>query len=535
MGIIRDMQRAQATQAHAQQRSQTAAAQQRDLIRRNADLAIAAAQRAEADAADLLQRRQLYTKARAAAVDSANAELRAHRVSLDNLLLSTLDVDDHIDLNVFKKPLTIPPFDPGRLGRPLPEPSWQSFVPPEPTGIGRVFGGERAHQQQLAAAQEAFADAQVRHAEAEARRQRQLADRRQAYDERVRTHESRVAAYNAEVDRFAAAVAGADPAAVVEYFAMVLGNSVYPDDFPQHYRLAFLPKTRHLLVEYHLPPAEVLGAVKEYRYDRNRDDMVAVPRGPEEVRQRYTTLIAQVALRTIHEIVEADRDALIETVVFNGIVDTIDRRTGQFVRPCLVSVCVDRATFAGIKLRRVDPIACLKHLDAGFSAQPDELDGVRPLVDFDRADTQFRDEFDVLADVDNRPNLAALTDDAYEALLGDLFTDMGMQTGPATRTGDGIGWLAHDPRPLFGGTAVIHAVRTPTVGAEAIRALAAAVDEAGATKGIIVTTGGYDPGAHEAAAGRPLELVDGSGLLYLLAEHTDVKARIDNRSTNRPH
>src|SRR4051812_41569469 len=50
MGIIRDMQRAHATQTAAEHRASTAAAQQRELIRRNADLAIAAAQQAANDA-----------------------------------------------------------------------------------------------------------------------------------------------------------------------------------------------------------------------------------------------------------------------------------------------------------------------------------------------------------------------------------------------------------------------------------------------------------------------------------------------------
>jgi restriction system protein len=470
----------------------------------------------------------LYAEARAADVASANAELRAHLEDLDTLLLSTLDVDDHIDLNLFKKPLAIPPFDPGRLGRPLPPPSWESFAPPEPTGIGRILGGEKLHQSQLAAARRAYAEARARHAEAENRRRRQLAAREQAYAETVRKHEARLAAYNAEVDRFAAAVAGADPSAVVEYFAMVLGNSVYPDDFPQHYRLAFLPKTRQLLVEYHLPPVEVIPVVKEYRYDRVRDDIVAVPRDPAEIRRRYTTVIAQVALRTVHEIVEADRGGLVETVIFNGIVDTVDPRTGQFVRPCLVSLSTDRATFAGIKLRRVDAVACLKHLEAGFSSRPDELTGVRPVVDFDTSDTTFSDEIDVLADLDNRPNLAALPDDAYESLLADLFTDMGLHMGPVTRTENGARWLATDPRPIFGGTVIVYGVRTTAVGAAAAHSLAGAVTAAGATKGILVTTGGYDHSAHEAVAGRPLELIDGSALLHLLADHAGVKARIDN-------
>jgi restriction system protein len=230
MGIIRDMQRAHATQAHAQQRSQTAVVRQRDQIRRNADLAHAAAQQA-AEAKDQRERRRLYAEARSADVASANADLQSHLHELDTLLLSTLDVDDHIDLDRFKRPVQVPPLDPGPLGRPTPEPAWQSFAPPQPSGIGKILGGDRLHQQQVAAAKRAYQQARERWTEAEARRQRLISAREQAYAEQRRAYESRVSAYNAEVDRFAAAVAGADPEAVVEYFGMVLGNSVYPDDF----------------------------------------------------------------------------------------------------------------------------------------------------------------------------------------------------------------------------------------------------------------------------------------------------------------
>ncbi|BCJ52003.1 restriction endonuclease [Actinoplanes sp. NBRC 14428] len=518
------MQRAHATQAAAEQRARTAATQQRQLIRRNADLAIAAAQQAAADAERQREHRRLYAEARSADAAVANADLRARLSDLDSLLLSTLDVDDHIDLDRFKKPIAAPPFDPGPLGRPAPEPSWPSYAPPEPRGVGKILGGERLHQQQLAQAQRAFEEAKARWAENETRRTRQLEARRRQYEENRRRYEAKLLAYNAEVDRFAAAVAGADPASVVEYFAMVLGNSVYPDDFPQHFRLAYLPKKQHLLIEYHLPPVEVIPVVKEYRYDRVRDDLVAVPRDQDEVRRRYTEIISMVALRTVHEIIEADRGGLVAEVLFNGIVDTIDRRTGQFVRPCLVSLRTDRATFAAIKLRRVDPVACLKHLQAGLSDNPDQLDGVRPVLEFDReADRDFTQEFNVLADIDQRPNLTTMADAEWEQTVADLFANMGLSVGPIA---DGR-CVATDPRPIFGGQVVIHAVRGRPVDAATAGALAAAVAEAGATKGILVATDGFDPEAHEAVAGRPLELLDGPALLNLLAEHSGVKARIE--------
>ena len=528
MGIIRDMQRAHATQAAAQQRSATAANQQRELIRRNADLAIAAAQQAAGDARRQRDRQRLYVEARTADAAAANADLRARLADLGALLLSTLDVDDHIDLDRFKKPIEVPPFDPGPLGRPLPEPSWDSFQPPSPRGVGKILGGDRLAQQQTAAARQAYQEARARWVDAETRRLRQLAAREQAYEEQTRRYRAKVAAYNAEVDRFARAVADADPTSVVEYFAMVLGNSVYPDDFPQHFRLAYLPKQKHLLIEYHLPPVEVIPVVKEYRYDRVRDDLVAVPRDPDEISRRYTEVIAQVALRTVHEIVEADRGGLVRRISYNGIVDTIDRRTGQFVRPCLVTLRTDRDTFGAIKLRRVDPVACLKHLQAGLSGRPDELDGVPPQLDFEReAEQDFTQEFNVLADIDERPNLLSLGDDEFEQLIADLFGNMGLVTGEATRTAHGASWTAADPRPVFGGKVVLYATRGAPVGAAGAHSLAGAVGAAGATKGILVATAGFEPEAYEAVAGRPLELIDGAALITLLAEYSRIKARLE--------
>jgi restriction system protein len=528
MGIFRDMQRAHATQTHAQQRAQAATVREQQRVRRNADLAIAAAQQA-ATAADERERRRLYGEARAARVAAANADLRAHVEELETLLRSTLAVDDHIDLDRFKKRAAPAPFDPGELGRPVPAPRWESYQPPEPTGLGKVFGGEAKHEQLVAAAKRAFEQARARHTEAEERRQRQLAARREAYQQQVRAAEAKVAAHNAQIDRFAAAVAAAEPTAVVEYFGMVLGNSVYPDDFPQHYRLAYLPASRQLVVEYHLPPVDVVPAVREYRYVRVRDEVLTVPRPAEETRRWYADLIAQVSLRTVHELYEADRGRLIETVVFNGIVDTVDRRTGRPVRPCLVSLRTTRDRFTALDLGRVDPLACLRHLHAALSPQPDELAAVRPVVAFDTVDTRFSDEVDVLAEVDHRPNLLTMPAAEFEELIDELFTAMGLDMGAARPSDDGgPEWVAVDPRPIFGGRVVVHAERRPgAVDVSGVRELFGTVQSEGASKGILVSTGGFTAAAYGFASGKPLELVDGSSLLHLLGEHTRTKARVD--------
>lgn len=48
----------------------------------------------------------------------------------------------------------------------------------------------------------------------------------------------------------------------------------------------------------------------------------------------------------------------------------------------------------------------------------------------------------------------------------------------------------------------------------------------GANKGILVSTSGYGSDAFNFSKDKPIELIDGGGLLYLLENHAGVRARI---------
>lgn len=527
---MREMQRAHAQQVHALQRTQAYAYRQHQQLAWEAENARQAAERAAAE--DERQRKRLYAEARVAKVAAANANIRSRLEELEGLLAETLAVDDHIDLNRLKRSATPPPFDPGNLATALPPPKWQDFAPQAPAGLGKMFGGEARHQQQLAEAQQAFEQAKVKHEAAEAQRRQRLAAAEQRYRQQVEKLAAKVAAHNAAIDRFSAVFAAADPKAVVEYFGLVLGNSVYPDDFPQRYRLAYLPESRQLVVEYQLPTVSIIPRVQEYRYLANEDEVTAVARSAADITQRYADVITQITLRTVHELYEADRTRLLETVTLNGIVDTVDPGTGRRARPCLVSLRTGRAEFVAINLAKVDPAACLRRLHARLSEHPVDLDPVAPVVDFDQVDKRFADEIDVLADLDQRPNLLTMPADEFQQLIADLFTKLGLEMRQVRTTQDGtVECLAHDPRPLFGGTVVVLARRGGgTVDVSAVRDLFGVVQAENASNGILVTTAGYVPAAFDFAAGKPLELIDGSALLHMLAESGGVKARIDSRS-----
>ena len=70
------------------------------------------------------------------------------------------------------------------------------------------------------------------------------------------------------------------------------------------------------------------------------------------------------------------------------------------------------------------------------------------------------------------------------------------------------------------------------VGVSAVRDLYGTILNEGANKGILVSTSNYGNDAYEFAKGKPITLMNGSNLLYLLEKHGH-KARIDIKEAKK--
>jgi restriction system protein len=508
-------------QARAREREQLRAAREAERARRAYE---------RAAVADEKERRRLYLESRAAEVDALNEELDGDVARLETLLQATLDIDDFFDLDTMKVEPEVPPFQPGTLATPIPAPQLEQFMPEPLSGVGKFMPGAKAkYEQSVAEAKEAYERALVEHAEHEGQRERALEGARAAHEDEVAKILARADEDNREVDELKAQVAAGAPDAVVQYFSLVLDASSYPERFPRHHRLAYVPESKQLVVELELPSLDVVPRVRQYKYVKARDAIDEAPRPAAQIKALYPQVVAQTSLRTVHELFEADRFGLIDTIVFNGYVDTIDRATGKPIKPHLVSLRTTRDAFLVLDLGHVEPLACLKGLNASVSKTPSELVPVRPVLEFDMVDPRFIQESDVLSALDQRPNLMELSPSEFEGLIRDLFEKMGLETKQTQASRDGgVDCVAFDPRPIFGGKVVIQAKRYKhTVGVSAVRDLFGTMQNEGASKGILVTTSGYGKSSFQFAEGKPLELLSGTHLLYLLAEHAGIEARIE--------
>jgi restriction system protein len=162
-------------------------------------------------------------------------------------------------------------------------------------------------------------------------------------------------------------------AAIQEYVTIVLSSSVYPDAFPVDYDHDFDLTTRELRLTVTVPPPSAVPSVKEYRYVKTKDEITSTALPAKAQKDRYTGAAAQVAVRTLHEVFEADRGGKVQSIALDVGTSALSPATGLPETVPLVIVAADRGTFSRFNLSNVVPLSTLEHLGAAVSKSPFDL------------------------------------------------------------------------------------------------------------------------------------------------------------------
>jgi restriction system protein len=365
------------------------------------------------------------------------------------------------------------------------------------------------------------------------------------------------ASRNAVVDKQEEAHRRHEPKSVAMYCRAILDASVYPrtsvsvpavalhrpftanitanehpDPFPKTFELDYAGETRTIVIDYELPAREAMPYAKGYKPVAAGNMVIPVPQSQTSAEETYDSVLYQTALRTIYELFRWDESGALDSVVFNGWATSTDKATGQRVHPCVLSIQATKREFLEINVAEVDPKACFRKLKGISGARLAAMSPVRPILQLNREDKRFISARPVMNALDNSTNLAAMDWEDFEQLIRDVFEkefsgDGGEVKITRASRDHGVDAVAFDPDPIRGGKIVIQAKRyTDTVSVSAVRDLYGTTLNEGANKGILVTTADYGPDAYEFAKGKPITLLNGSELLYLLQKHGH-KARID--------
>ncbi|WP_329112133.1 restriction endonuclease [Streptomyces sp. NBC_01353] len=497
VGIWAEAQRQQQRQFEAQARQQREherqqRAYQRDLARSHREQQAAYRQQRDADA-----RRR-------------TEELEARVESLQGLLAAGCRAPA-FRAAALTRPEEIEAFSPGQLAYPVRMPD------PNQYQAQSGWTANRRAQAQAEARARFERDWQAAQA-AEAQRQQQLAAYQQQYDEWANSRLTEIRRHNAGIAEMTAALRSGDPEAAVEYFSAALYSSAaWPEGLPRQVTAAYDSAARQLVLNWELPKYDVVPEAKSVRYMPSADQDKETARPAAQRRTLYRDVLAQCLLLVLHDLFAADEFGALESVALNGFVDDHDPATGRQAQLFLATVMASRSIFAELHLEQVSAADCLVDgLRGQLSTRPDQRATVRP----SRVPEDVGNGV-VTHGGDDEPDLYEMDPIAFESLVADLFRAMGMQAVTTQRSNDGgVDVDALDPTPIRGGKIVVQVKRyRSTVPPTAVRDLYGTVQDAGANKGVLVTTSKFGPGSQTFANGKPLELVSGSELVDLLHRH----------------
>lgn len=316
------------------------------------------------------------------------------------------------------------------------------------------------------------------------------------------------------------------------YFSFILTNSFYLFEYSCEPNIEYNENDHMLVVDYYLPNIDEIPNIKQ----RTKSGELKYL-SDNATKKLYDEIIYKIILRSIAEIFHFDSLDMVDNICFNGRVKFRNPGTGQMQDILILSILVNKNEFKSINLNFIDAKSCFKHLKGISGPKIYELSPVTPIIAFEKNDKRFISGHNI--DIDERVNLAEIDWEDFEHLVREIF-DMEFNANggevkitQASRDG-GVDAVAFDPDPIRGGKIVIQAKRyNNIVSVSAVRDLYGTVINEGANKGILITTSDYGSESYAFAKGKPITLLNGGHLLYLLEKHGK-KAKIEiNRKKNK--
>lgn len=331
------------------------------------------------------QEKARYIADRSKAVEEMNDAVSASLQELDTVLKHTLTINDTVEFDTLLTKNDFPPFAPPKeVEQPAVSPVKRiADMKIRPLNFfERLFHSKRIERQQqsrLVLQAQYDSDYQreiAAHQKHEEERIKKLAQLQEEYDSKKAAFIAEATAKNAEVAKFKEAYRQGDAQAVEDYNNLVLDRSEYDEQFPHEHEVTYVTESKYLTIKKALPALSVVPSVAEYRYVKSSDTITEKARLKVDIKKIYTSLVCQIALRSIHEVFEADQGKWIDRASFDGYVKAVDPAKGEHWTPTIVNLTVTASDFKQIRLGYIDPLVCFTSLDGRLAKK---LDGTMSL------------------------------------------------------------------------------------------------------------------------------------------------------------
>lgn len=322
--------------------------------------------------------------------ESMTDELEGQLAEIDEILWETLLKDDYFELENLRKNVAHPTFlsnnstsekQPSLLDLPvepiekppavlkffgwlLPQSAKQNFLESSKAKFQTRFENWNLD---LAEAEKQNHDLLDKWQKLEQKRLEKLGADEAKYKDDCLAREIEIQKANVELDALIADLPRGKKDAVETYVDLVLGDSEYPEGVGPEYEVSYDELSRELAIELRLALPSAIPDVAGYRFQKSSGEILEKKQTLKEIKSRYENYVGNSVLRTMHEVLEADRGNVVRLISVVALVDHVSASTGTFTRTNLVEVATDRESFLALDLKNVVAIETLSHLGAGLS------------------------------------------------------------------------------------------------------------------------------------------------------------------------
>ncbi len=171
--------------------------------------------------------------------------------------------------------------------------------------------------------------------------------------------------FNLAVTEFRASFEAGDVESIIEYSSRVLERADYPDSINLKNTIDFDSETGFVVVDIDVPSPDALPQTAGYKFVATGNKIVPIILKKKAADALYKSVVDQIIVRTVHEILEGCYIEKVQGVLLNAWVVKLNKASGNDERKRLCSLIADRKTFESFNLDRVEPAECIKKLSEG--------------------------------------------------------------------------------------------------------------------------------------------------------------------------
>lgn len=298
-------------------------------------------------------------------------------------------------------------------------------------------------------------------------------------------------------------------------------------------------QSRKLLIECNLPCIDTIPEASSYKWVKSTQSLKPKAISHKERKELLDRFNCSAAIYWLYICSLHDHVDKVDRIVVNGYIEKESSCNQSNEDVCILSIQAGKNTLSSINLVNADPIRLFKELNGLYMVQDSCFpEPIEPFLRLDKNDNRFIEAKNVIASMDSSVNLAAMDWQDFEHLVRDLFEKELSSPNSEVRITQssrdkGVDAIAFDTDAIRGGKIIIQAKRyTNVVGVNHVRDLYGTIINEGAGKGILITTSSFGSEAYEFAKNKPITLINGQELLFLLKKH-GVRVKIDLEEAKR--